>query len=77
MILNECRENLKEFLMELQYNQNINYEKGLENRIDIEYVIERITNILEGFSLLFLLFYIVYITWLKVIDFKPLLFLTI
>jgi hypothetical protein len=48
MILNECRENLKEFLKELQYNQNINYKKGLENKIDIEYVIERITNILEG-----------------------------
>lgn len=33
---------MKEFIDELKYNQNINYEKGLENRIDIDYVIERL-----------------------------------
>lgn len=32
----------KEFIKELEYNQNINYKKGLENRIDINYVIERL-----------------------------------
>ena len=36
---------MKEFLEELKYNQNINLEKGLENRINIDYVIERLENI--------------------------------
>lgn len=40
-------EALIEFLQELQYNQNINFKEGLENRIDIDYVIERITDILK------------------------------
>lgn len=40
-------EALIEFLEELQYNQNINFKEGLENRIDIDYVIERITDILK------------------------------
>lgn len=39
--------NLIEFLEELKYNQQINLEKGIENRIDINYVIERITEILK------------------------------
>ena len=39
---------LKEFLEELKHNQNINYEKNLENRIDIDYIIERIENILKS-----------------------------
>ena len=39
---------LKHFLKELQYNQQINLEKGIENRIDIDYVIERITDILNN-----------------------------
>ena len=30
---------------ELKYNQKVNYEKGLENRVDIDYVIERLENI--------------------------------
>lgn len=38
---------MKEFLEELKYNQNINFEKGLENRIDIDYVIERLENIYD------------------------------
>lgn len=36
---------MKEFIEELKYNQNINFEKGLENRVDIDYVIERLENI--------------------------------
>ena len=39
--------NLIEFLEELKYNQQINLEKAIENRIDIDYVIERITEILK------------------------------
>jgi len=39
---------LKEFLEELKHNQNINYTKNLENRIDIDYVIERIEDILKS-----------------------------
>ena len=47
MILSETRENLKEFLKELEHNQKINFEKDLENRIDIDYVINRIKDILQ------------------------------
>lgn len=36
---------MKEFIEELKHNQNINFEKGLENRIDIDYVIERLEDI--------------------------------
>jgi hypothetical protein len=36
---------MREFIEELKYNQNINFEKGLENRIDIDYVIERLEDI--------------------------------
>lgn len=36
---------MKEFIEMLKYNQNINFEKGLENRIDIDYVIERLEEI--------------------------------
>ena len=39
--------NLIDFLEELKHNQQINLEKGTENRIDIDYVIERITEILK------------------------------
>lgn len=39
---------LREFLEELEYNQKINLEKGIENRIDIDYVIERIIGILNN-----------------------------
>lgn len=38
---------LIEFLEELQYNQSVNFRKGLENRINIDYIIERITDILK------------------------------
>lgn len=40
-------EKIREFLQELEYNQNINFEKDLENRVDIDYVIERLKDILE------------------------------
>ena len=36
---------MKEFIEELKHNQNINFEKGLENRINIDYVIERLEDI--------------------------------
>lgn len=36
---------MKEFIEELKYNQNVNFEKGLENRVDIDYVIERLESI--------------------------------
>ena len=36
---------MQEFIEELKHNQNINIEKGLENRVDIDYVIERLENI--------------------------------
>lgn len=36
---------MKGFIEELKYNQNVNIEKGLENRVDIDYVIERLENI--------------------------------
>lgn len=36
---------MKEFIEELKYNQNVNIEKGLENKVDIDYVIERLENI--------------------------------
>lgn len=39
---------MKEFIEELKYNQNINFKKGLENRIDIDYVIERLEDIQKG-----------------------------
>ena len=36
---------MKEFIEELKHNQNINIEKGLENRVNIDYVIERLEDI--------------------------------
>lgn len=36
---------MKEFIEELKHNQKINYEKGLENRVNIDYVIERLEDI--------------------------------
>lgn len=36
---------MKEFIKELKHNQNINYKNNLENRIDIDYVIERLEDI--------------------------------
>lgn len=36
---------MREFIEELENNQKINLEKGLENRVDIDYVIERLKNI--------------------------------
>lgn len=36
---------MREFIEELENNQKINLEKGLENRVDIDYVIEKLKNI--------------------------------
>ena len=36
---------MKEFIEELKFNRNINISKNLENRIDIDYIIERLENI--------------------------------
>lgn len=36
---------MREFIEELKHNQNINIEKDLENRVDIDYVIERLEDI--------------------------------
>lgn len=36
---------LNEFIKELKENQDINYKNNLENRIDIDYVLERLEDI--------------------------------
>lgn len=36
---------MREFIEELKYNKKINKEKGLENRVDVDYVIERLEKI--------------------------------
>ena len=36
---------MDKFIEELKYNQKINLEKGLENKIDISYVLERLNDI--------------------------------
>ena len=36
---------LKEFINELKYNQEVNLKNNYENRVDIDYVIERLEDI--------------------------------
>lgn len=36
---------MMEFIEELKHNQNVNVKNNLENRINIDYVIERLENI--------------------------------
>ncbi len=36
---------MKEFIEELEYNGTVNFIEGYENRINIDYVLERITDI--------------------------------
>jgi hypothetical protein len=36
---------MKELIEELENNQKINKEKGLENKVDIDYILERLNNI--------------------------------
>ena len=36
---------MQEFIKELKHNQKINFEKGLENRVNINYVIGRLEDI--------------------------------
>ena len=38
---------LNEFIKELKHNQKINYKNNIENKIDIDYVIERLEDIEE------------------------------
>lgn len=38
---------MKEFIEELKHNQKVNIEKGLENRVNIDYVIERLEENVE------------------------------
>lgn len=35
----------REFIEELKHNQNVNYKNNLENRVDIDYVLERLEDI--------------------------------
>lgn len=42
------KEKLKDLLKELQYNQNINIKNELENKVDIDYIIERIKDVLKN-----------------------------
>lgn len=43
---------LNEFIKELKENQDINYKNNLENRIDIDYVIERLEDITPTYETL-------------------------
>lgn len=45
---NNIKNELQEFLKELKHNQNINLQKDIENVVDIQYLIKRITDILEA-----------------------------
>ena len=38
---------LKSLIEELEYNREINILKGLENRVDIDYILERLNEILD------------------------------
>ena len=38
---------LQEFLQELKDNQKINNDRGLEDRVDLEYIIKRIERIIK------------------------------
>ena len=53
---------MKELIEELEYNQKINIEKNLENRVNIDYVIERLKDISNKKSK------IRYQAWLKLND---------
>lgn len=43
----KTRENLKDFLKELEHNKKINETLKMQNVIDIDYVIERIKDTLQ------------------------------
>lgn len=38
---------LKSLIEELEYNREVNILKGLENRVDIDYILERLNEILD------------------------------
>lgn len=46
--LKQIERELKQFLKELKFNRIVNEQKGLENRLDVDYVIDRITEILKN-----------------------------
>lgn len=39
---------INELLEELKHNQNINFTQGLENTVDVGYIIERIEGVFNG-----------------------------
>lgn len=43
----KIRENLKDFLKELEHNKKINETLKMQNIVDIDYIIERIKDILQ------------------------------
>ena len=43
---------VKEFLEELKHNKKVNIEKGLENRVDIDYVIERLEDVKQDLNII-------------------------
>lgn len=47
-VINSNDNSLKTFINELKYNKNVNFKKGLENRVNIDYVIERLEEISNG-----------------------------
>lgn len=38
---------MMEFIKELKYNQDVNYKNNLENKVDIDYILERLEDIKE------------------------------
>lgn len=41
----ETKDYIEDFLVELKHNKKINEQENLENRVDIDYVIERLEDI--------------------------------
>ena len=41
-------EDLKELLQELKYNRNINIKNNLENIVDLDYIINRLEDIIKN-----------------------------
>ena len=48
IILKDIINGLLKFEEELEHNQKTNQDKGLENRVDIDYVLERVKDIRGG-----------------------------
>lgn len=41
----ENLDNLDDLIYELKFNKSINFKKGLDNRVNIDYILERLENI--------------------------------